>query len=194
MFVVQGIWTETEVLLLDRNHLGPEQLVRLPQMCNLITMDLSHNNLYQVTERFLSIWIRPCFYLLDVCVYCWPTGLSSSESHSCLLLVWGMSCKCWVNVLFVDVLVAQSKQKREFDIPTLQRQKRDTFLYWERDTEIERERQKDRRTDRQAKKAFWNCNLQSADTETMWRRAGEIQLYLAFQIWVRIHQQLWRSF
>ena len=41
------------MLLLDRNHIDPEQVEDLPQMCNLITMDLSHNNLYQL-QPFLS--------------------------------------------------------------------------------------------------------------------------------------------
>ena len=53
VFFTQGIWSETEVLLLDRNHIEPEQLEDLPQMCNLITMDLSHNNLYQL-QPFLA--------------------------------------------------------------------------------------------------------------------------------------------
>ena len=52
-FLTQGIWSETEVLLLDRNHIEPEELQELPQLCNLVTMDLSHNNLYQL-QPFLA--------------------------------------------------------------------------------------------------------------------------------------------
>lgn len=45
----QGVWSGTEALLLDRNQLGPEELSALPRLCDLKVLDLSHNNLYQVS-------------------------------------------------------------------------------------------------------------------------------------------------